>query len=211
MREGRSVRRRWWFLALTLLLAAALVLTALDMRMRPLVREYSVNRAQVLASEAMTRAVNTVLAGGGYQYDTLIAVSRDENGAVQSVETDAAAVNRLSTAVVSSLSETLAQEDFSTLRLPLMNATGSAFWMGRGPKITMRIQQSGAAAAQMTSTFSAAGINQTVHRLELTLTFRAVVLVAGMSEPIETSGTFLVAETVIVGAVPDVFANIHSE
>jgi len=50
---------------------------------------------------------------------------------------------------------------------------------------------------------SDAGINQTVHRLELDVTFRAVLLVAGMSEPIETNGNFLVTETVIVGTVPD--------
>lgn len=200
--------RRWRWRLLAILAAAVLLMVALDVRMRPLVREYAVNRAKMLAGETLATAVNAVLDSGAYPYDELVAVTRGADGSVLSAETNATIVNRLSAAILTSLGETLQRDDCATMRFPLFNATGSTFLMGRGPTISLRIQQNGAATTRMTSAFSEAGINQTVHRLELTVTFRAVVLAAGFSEPIETEGTFLVAETIIVGTVPEVVANI---
>ncbi len=195
-------RRRVWRVACLLLATAAIVSLALDYAMRPLVEEYAVNRARTVASEAMAAAVEEVLETEG-ACSGLTAVSRDADGAVLSIETDTAAVNRLSARVVTALGAVLLREEYSELKVPLLNATGRVFLMGRGPKVTMKLQQNGAATVRITSRFSEAGINQTVHRLELDVTFRAVLLVAGMCEPIETSGNFLVTETVIVGTVPD--------
>lgn len=175
--------------------------------MRPLVREYAVNRAQTVAGEALATAVESVLCAAD-AYGAMSEVCRDTNGAVLSVQANTAAINRLSADVVTAVREALLQEEYSALRLPVLNATGRTFLLGRGPKITIRLQQSGAATVHIRSTFSEAGINQTLHRLELTVTFRATVMAAGLCEPIETTGTFLVTETVIVGTVPDRYVDI---
>jgi len=197
MRKRRRVR---WVLCIVLAVIVGTSL-ALDYAMRPLVREYAVNRARTVASEAMATAVEEVLSTTAH--GDLTVVSRDADGAVLSIETDTAEVNRLSAQVVTALGAVLLREEYSALTVPLLNATGRVFLMGRGPKITMKLLQNGAATVRVVSAFSDAGINQTVHRLELDVTFRAVLLVAGMSEPIETNGNFLVTETVIVGTVPD--------
>jgi len=195
-------RCRWrWFLCGSFVVVAVTLLL-LDSAMRPLVREYAVNRARTVASEAMATAVEEVLSETT-AHDDLTTVSRDGAGSVLSIQTDTAAVNRLSGRVVSALGNVLLREEFSELKVPLLNATGRVFLMGRGPNVTMKLQQNGAATVKIVSGFSEAGINQTVHRLELAVTFRTVLLVAGMCEPIETCGNFLVTETVIVGTVPD--------
>ncbi len=206
MRKRRRILA--WFGLISVI--AASVLLWLDVAMRPLVREYAVNRANTAASEAMAAAVEEVLCKAETYGETAV-VRRDENGAVLSVQANTAAINRLSADVVTSVGKTLLKEEFSTLRLPVLNATGRTFLMGRGPKITIRLQQSGTATVRIGSRFSEAGINQTVHRLELTVTFRAVVMAAGLHEPIETTGTFLVTETVIVGTVPDRYVDISGK
>lgn len=202
-------RKRYVKGLLTLSVALILVWVSLDIRMRPLVREYALNQGRVLASEAMAKAVETVLAEEDALYDRLVSVKRNSEGGVLSVEADTAAINRLSARVVTALGDRLAMDDYTTMTVPLFSATGSSFLAGRGPDVTVRIQQNGAATTQMHSHFAAAGINQTLHRLELTVTFRTVVLVAGMSEAVEISGTYLVAETVIVGTVPDRYVGIE--
>ena len=194
---------------LAFLLAISLVWVALDVRMRPLVREYAVNRAKALASQAMAAAVDMVLLEQAYDYDRLITIQRSDKDEVLSVQTNASVINRFGAEVVAALGELLLQDDYTRLTVPLFSATGSVFLSGRGPRIPIHIQQNGAATTNMHSSFAAAGINQTVHRLELTWSFRMVVLVAGMSEPIETTGTFLIAETVIVGTVPDRYVGIE--
>ncbi len=197
-------RRRWWCLAIVT--AFAVLFWSLDSAMRQPVQEYAVNRAQTVAGEAMAAAVEEALQPTGAAADVLYVV-RNSEGAILSIETDTAAVGRLSAKVVTALSEVLQREEFSTVRIPVLNALGRVFLMGRGPKIKVCLQQNGAATVRVNSRFSEAGINQTLHRLELTVTFRAVVLAAGMCEPIETTADFLVGETVIVGTVPDRYVN----
>ncbi len=206
------MKKRHRFLAFFAIfwVVAAGVLLWLDQAMRPLVREYAVNRARTVASEALAAAMESVLCNADV-YGETTEICRDENGAVLSVQANTTAINRLSADVVEAVGKTLLEEEFSALRLPVLNATGRTFLMGRGPKTTIKLQQNGAATVQINSRFSEAGINQTVHRLELTVTFRAAVMAVGLHEPIETTGTFLVTETVIVGTVPDRYVDISGK
>ena len=202
--------RRFWGLLAGLAAVATLLLLWLDWSLRPLVREYAINRANIAASEALAAAVGSVL-GDTAAYNNLTVVQRDEEGAVLSVQADAAEINRMSADVLTAVGNVLAKKELSTVQFPLFNATGRVLLMGRGPKITAILQQNGAAGVQVQSSFSEAGINQTLHRLELIVTFRAVVMAVGLHEPIETTGTFLVTETVIVGTVPDRYADISGK
>lgn len=208
MNRRRGRRHGLLWRAAALVLAMLLLVVAADRRLRPAVQEYAVNQARQRVSEAMAAAVQAVLRDGAYDYAALTTVARGADGAVLSVETDAMAVNSLTAQVGEALNRSMRQSAYSTLKIPLLNATGSVFLMGRGPRVTVKIQQSGAATVNLNSSFFSAGINQTAHRLELTLSFYAVVLAAGAREPIAIESRFLVAETVIVGAVPEVFANI---
>lgn len=201
----KRYRIRW---ALCIVSAVAVAASLLfDYAMRSLVQEYAVNRARVVAGEGMSTAVKEVLDTAG-TYGNFTSVFRDADGAVLSIETNMAAVNRLSADVVAALDDVLLREEYSELKVPLLNATGRVLLMGRGPRVTMKLQQNGAATVRVVGGFSEAGINQTVHRVDLEVTFRAVLLVAGMCEPIETSGNFLVTETVVVGTVPDRYVDI---
>ena len=206
------MRKRHRFLAFLALFAtiSAVGMLWLDVSMRPLIREYAANRANTVASEALAAAVESVLMRADAYGETAI-VQRDENGSVLSLQANTAAINRLSADVVTAVGETLAKEEYAEWQLPLLNATGRVFLMGRGPKFTVKMQQNGAATVQINSCFSEAGINQTVHRLELIVSFRAAVMAAGLQEPIETTGTFLVTETVIVGTVPDRYVDISGK
>ncbi len=204
------MKKRRRFLVVFALFGAAFSCAVLwlDISMRPLVREYAVNRANTVASEALATAVESVLCEANTYGETVL-VQRDENGAVLSVQANTAAINRLSADVITAVGQTLLEKEYSEMSIPVLNATGRVFLMGRGPAVTVKLQQNGAATVQINSRFSEAGINQTVHRLEVTVTFRAAVMAAGMCEPIEQTGTFLVTETVIVGTVPDRYVDMR--
>ena len=205
--RNRAKWMRWGRIGLILLLLGLIGLVALELSLRPLVRDYAVNRSRLFADEVMARAVNRVLADEK-DLSCLTAVTRNEAGSVLSVEADAAAVNRICAETVTELGEMLQQTPYDQFTFPMGSVTGSALLLERGPAVTVRLRPNGAVSAHIRSTFSDAGINQTLHRLELDLTFRVSVLAAGISEPLEVTGSFLIAETVIIGKVPDVYA-IH--
>ncbi len=209
MKQRRS---RHTGLRLAAIMAAAVIVTTVlaGRRLRPLVREYAANCARAAVTDAMSAAVTASVPDESVSGMALTRVQRDADGSVLSVETDTAAVNVLCSAITAEMNRQVA-EQCADLKISLWSAVGSTFLMGKGPQLTLRICRSGAATAQISSTFAEAGINQTVHRMEALLTFRAVLLVAGMSEPIEVSSSYLIAETVIVGTVPDTFATIVRE
>lgn len=203
--DMKRKRRRIRVLTVLLLLTAGAAAWG-NYRLKPLVWEYAVNRAETTAGLAVTCAVQRVLDTGAYTYDRLMRVERDDAGAILSVEADSAAVNALSAQIVQTLCDVMNEDAFCTLEIPLFNALGNVWLMGRGPRVSLYLQQSGAATVQMDGSFSGAGINQSLHRLELTVTFRSVLMAAGLSEPVETVATYLVAETLVVGTVPDTYA-----
>lgn len=199
----RTARKPWKRRMLCLSAALVLLVVAADIRLRPTARAAGVNAAKRQAMTAASNAVMRVL-GDGVAYDRLMVATRDENGAVRSMEADAAAVNRLTAAVTAAVTEELNGE-MSRLSVPIGTMTGSTLLMGRGPAVTLRLQQDGAVVTTLESRFDSAGINQTAHRLELRLQFSVLVLVPGTPETVSVDTNFLVAETVLVGDVPALF------
>ena len=81
----------------------------------------------------------------------------------------------------------------------------------RGPRIPLRVTMSGNALTTMNSAFSSAGINQTSHQIELEVTVRIYAAIPGFRSSIETTTNYLVAETVLVGEVPDSFTQVDGD
>ena len=59
--------------------------------------------------------------------------------------------------------------------------------------------------ATFVSHFSEAGINQTLHQVTMVVSVDVAVLVLGKTDTFTMTSEVVVAETVIVGAVPDTF------
>ena len=72
----------------------------------------------------------------------------------------------------------------------------------RGPELHLRALALGTASAEFESEFTSAGINQTRHRLWLELSVPVTVLLPGGGEELTVDSRLCVAETVIVGQVP---------
>ena len=56
--------------------------------------------------------------------------------------------------------------------------------------------------------FESAGINQTLHRIMLKVTTTVYLVSSWHSTSVEIASSYLIAETVLVGSVPNVYANI---
>ena len=54
------------------------------------------------------------------------------------------------------------------------------------------------------------GINQTVHRVRLTVCVKVSAMLPGMTVEAESQTSYLAAETVIVGQVPQFFAGLQN-
>lgn len=198
-RRGRTagIRRP---LALFLLLTAALF-AALHFLLDETVRQVMVYQGRILASETLARETLSVLQELDVSYGDLAEISRDSQGRVVSVQVDSAAVNRIKNLLARRVTQALPER--SGYSLPLGTLLGNGWLSGRGPEVPLWITPVGYLESGVESEFLSAGINQTNHRLvlRLTLSYTTVVPLHRADFTVETD--FILAETVIVGQVPE--------
>ena len=140
-------------------------------------------------------------------YGDLVKVEKDADGSIQSVEADAMCVNRLKAAITNTVLDRLEQQDVRTLNIPLGTLTGSHLLTGRGPSLPVQMGISATVLTNIRSEFSAAGINQTCHQLYVELEAQLYATLPGEPETVTVTSEFLLAETILAGDVPGLFAD----
>ena len=95
--------------------------------------------------------------------------------------------------------------DTSDLGIPIGNLILPEFLSGRGPNIPVNIISIRNSDAAFYSNFTEAGINQTLQQILMSVSVDVTVLVLGRTESFTVASQVVVAETVIVGQVPDTF------
>ena len=153
----------------------------------------------------VTAAVNETVYRGDVDYDRLISFEKDNEGRITAVKSNMAEFNRLQTAVADDVLERLGQVSASELAVPLGTLTGSPLLAGRGPKLTVKMETMGTAAAAFRDKFTAAGINQTKHQILLDVDVYVTILLPGITTYTKVSNEISVAETVLVGSVPQTY------
>ena len=95
--------------------------------------------------------------------------------------------------------------------MPLGTVSGITYLTGRGPRIRVTFTPAGSVYSEFCSTLSSSGINQSLYRVNLRLTasIRLIVL-PGISRSIKVSSEAAIAESIIVGEVPQVYTNVYS-
>lgn len=189
--------------------AVLAVLILLDLKLRPVIRDYSYSRAVYLATSTINDAVNEEISNSGVEYSDLIRLEKDGMGRVTALHTDIVKINRLKARVTDYVIDRLNTMDVSSLSIPLGTITGVDLFSGMGPVIRIKVVPLGQASASFGSEFTAAGINQTRH--SITMQVSASVTVILPQESIETTVTTHVdvAETIIVGVVPESYTNVE--
>ncbi len=142
------------------------------------------------------------------EYSDLVEVSYSETGRVTSVKSNTPLINRLKTDLVTVINETLKENRTDTTYLSLGTLIGIPFLQGSGPAVEMRSEPKGYANAVFVSEFTDAGINQTRHRIVMKTTVTAVSFIPLYTVETNVSTDFLIAETIIVGEIPESYTHV---
>ncbi len=205
--KRHSKRRRLPGLLLMLLGLGFLCLTLLR-NMDPLVRDMAVSGAKNAVSAAMQKAVAARMAAG--ELTGLVELMKDAAGQVTAAVTDVGRVSRLQAALAGDVIAALTAPAAANLGVPLGNLLPSPFFSGLGPRVPIRILSVSEVEVKLLSRFTSAGINQTLHRLILTLSARVRVLIPTGTVTAMVYADVPAAETVIVGRVPDSYMYFES-
>lgn len=207
-RKKRTGRRMRLLLALALIIGAAFLVRC---RYMPFLLEAARTRVVNTASDHITAAVNGQIASGLIHYENIICLEKNTNGEITALRTNMAEVNRLKTVTVDLLSQELMEMDTEELSIPIGSILMPEFFAGKGPRLPIRVVSLSTADAEFFSEFTSAGINQTLQRILLELRINLSVLTPVGTESVEVASTVVVAETVIVGSVPQSYFQIGAD
>ena len=172
-------------------------------RIAPLVKEMAKAEAENAVTLAISRVVAEKLRAGELDYDRLIRLEKDESGAVTAAYANMGEISLIRSEIVRAVVSELLDRDRVELRLPLGNLLGISLLSGSGPGLRLRILAVESIQADLSSRFTAAGINQTLHQIRVEMQVSVRVLVPGGFTSGTVSARLPVAETLIVGRVPD--------
>ena len=156
-------------------------------------------------SDLINDAIERQISSGTIQYDRMVYFEKDLNGRITALKTNMSEVNRLKTDLLNLINDEILAMDYDQLGIPVGSLVIPEFFAGKGPSIPVRILTIRNSEASFFSEFSEAGINQTMQKLNMLVNIDVAVLILGAVEEFTISSQVVVAETVIVGQVPDMF------
>ena len=197
---GRQRVLIWLTVIFTLLLALTV---AVVLHMKPVVVDLATARTSNAVNRIVVAAVNDAVDSGRIDYEQLVDFDKDAEGHVTALRSNMAAFNRLQASIADDILQRMAEVSSTDLAIPIGTLTGSPLLAGRGPCLRVRMQSVGTATARFDNQFSSAGINQTRHRIILDVDVHVSILLPGLTTYTKVSNEISVAETVIVGGVPE--------
>ena len=197
--------RRILVLGAILSILAALAFFAFRSRYRDVIRELAETQVKNTTSDLTNDAIAKQLSDGVVQYDRIVYFEKDLQGRITALKTNIGEVNRLKTDILNIINDEILALDNSDLGIPLGSLFLPELLSGRGPSIPVRILSIRNSDANFISKFSQAGINQTLHQVTMEVSIDVAVLVLGQTASFTMTSQVVVAETVIVGQVPETF------
>lgn len=154
-------------------------------------------------SDLINDAIDKQIETGHIQYDRIVFFEKDLNGRITALKTNMSEVNRLKTDILNIINDEILALDTSHLGIPVGSLILPEILSGKGPDIPVSIISIRNSDAAFSSDFSEAGINQTLQKLTMDVSVDVSVLVLGKISNFTVSSQVVVAETVIVGQVPE--------
>lgn len=199
-----------WLIAVSLVFL--LLITAfvfINENLRPVLVGLASARVQAVAAKAMNDAILDMV-GDDYDYDSLVTVRATESK-VYLLSANSVQLNRLGADCANAAQQRITDLGDQGLSVPLGTISGIPLLSGRGPKVVMRFTPAGAVKSSFGSEFISAGINQTLHRINLNLSATVRVILPGESHTLTVEVTAPIAENIIVGDVPNAYTNVANE
>lgn len=201
---GRLFRVFCRFVFLCILISVVFLLV-FRIRYRDAVGELAKTQVQNVTSDLINDAIDEQIEIGKIQYDRIVYFEKDLNGRITALKTNISEVNRLKTDILNLINDEILALDTSQLSVPIGSLMLPEFFSGKGPGIPVHILTIRNSDASFESQFTEAGINQTLQQLTMHVLVDVSILALGRTESFVVSSQVVVAETIIVGDVPDTF------
>ena len=206
MRRKKGLYKRICTVIITALIAYLIVYT--NHAIRPMLQELAKAKVENRGQAIINASIEKQLEDGLVDYRQIILFEKDVNGTITALKTNISEVNRLKTQILAIIDEAFLDMDIDEIGLPIGSILFPTFLSGSGPKLPVKVMSISNSDAEFRNVFSEAGINQTAHQIMMDVIVDMTILTPVGTDTVQVISSVVVAETVIVGAVPQSYVNV---
>ncbi len=208
MRKLKRKRKIAPIVAIILVVAVGVLLISAEIRISNVRGKLISYAAKNAASAAATVGIEKSLETDKVRYADLVKFGRDRNGNIVSVSTDAYYLNKIGNNIGDEVDKQINEMKSYVLKIPVSVLFSEQFINGRGPKMPVIFVMTGITTTDFENEFTAAGVNQTHHRIMLNIKINTYVIYSGNVIVVPYETNVCVAESIVVGITPQTFAEI---
>lgn len=206
----RRWRRRLLTVLILLIAACVAMYILLDINLRPVILAMAEAKVRAIAISAINDAVVEVM-NGELRYTDLINIVQDGTGSVTMIQANTIRMNELAAHTALIAQENIERIGEQGIAIPAGSALGGELLAGRGPNIRVKIIPVGSVTTEFVTEFESAGINQTRHKIYLTAQANIRIVIPTSSSRVIVESHVPIAESIIVGSVPQSFVQIPED
>ncbi len=181
-----------------------------DIRLREVAKVFAKSAAKTALINATNLACGRLMEDTDFSYDDIAVITRNESGMATSVEINTIFANKLKAELTNCIAQELEKLTNMTFTVPLSAAFGIYYSAFETPRLSYKVHITTTVNTDFKSNFYSAGINQVLHQILLTVSLESDLAMREGDTETFTSTNFLIAQTVIVGAVPEAFTEVKN-
>lgn len=204
-KRGKRILSTVCFLTAAVIAAAAFF----EYRAIPIITGVAVSQAENVVNNVIESSIVRVIEENKITYSSLVCIEKDNAGRVSTVKADTINMNVLKSKISREISNEILEIDNKEIKIPIGTIIGTSFLSGKGPKIKTEVTLSSNFNTAVSNKFTSAGINQTAHEIIVTVSATVYVIMPRSIATAQVSTDFCIAQTVIIGTVPEAFAEFE--
>lgn len=200
------IRRSFAFLLITISSVFLIMFLAVK-GVSPAIKVACSSSAKSVALRVTNETVKEML--NDIEYDSLVEVSYNNDGKIVGINANIIEMNKLSSGIAYKVQERLSNLEDVEIKIPIAKLIGLNIFSGYGPKIKLKLVPYGNTLAEFKTEFVSEGINQTRHTIYIDIASTVNIIVPFNIGAVSSETRVTVAETVIVGDIPNTYYNIE--
>ena len=207
-RDKGEKRGGFLFFLTALLIMSTVVLLYSNYRLYPTITEVAKSQAQATTYMTVSRIVADSVTEYPAEYSDFVNIVYGTDGSVTALTTNTGNLNFICSRILASVIDSVGSSRIISEEIPLGTVFGSNLNSAQGPKLTVKVLITEGVTAHIDSSFTEMGINQTIHRIYFTVDMGMAAIMPSGKENFSVSHSICIAETVIVGKVPQAYTKV---
>ncbi len=182
----------------------------LDFHARPTIINMCKYHLDQFASTKISEAITKSIEELDYNYNDYIKIETTDSGKILAIHTNARQITIIHNNIMDKIGRALEKFNSEKIDIHIGSLSGVVWLSGFGPIVSIKVTPKGKASSEIISNLQEAGINQTLHQIRIKITATIAGFIPGYSTEIQTKSEYILAESLIVGSVPNYYTKIIS-